>query len=88
MPNLTLAPEDDDSDSPRGREVGPSPQDQGIDLNQWTEMQDLRVRFDPHKVGFGLLPWPGVDPALKDNAAIAMKFLIDGKDHRNREEKK
>jgi hypothetical protein len=37
-------------------------------------------RFDPHKIGFGLLPWPGVDPSgtRGDNVTTAMRYLMDG----------
>jgi len=89
MRNLTLAPEEDDSDFPGGHNVGPSPND-ADNSKPRTELQRLRFQFNPHKVGFGLLPWPGVDPSgrSQDTVVIAMKYLMDGKSDRNREGKK
>jgi hypothetical protein len=79
MANLTLAPEDDDRDFPRDHNFGPSPRDGMSDLELRTELKKYHEQFNPHKVGFGLLPWPGVDPSgRKDKIAIAMQYLMDG----------
>jgi hypothetical protein len=88
MPNLILAPEDDDSDFPRVHNLASSPLVDETDMNQGTELQRLRFHFNPHKVGFGILPWPGVDPAgkNKDKVVIAMKYLMEGKDHTHGED--
>ena len=89
MANLTLAPEDD-PDFPEGHTFKLFAGEHGDDSSQRTELQDLRIRFNPHKVGFGILPWPGVSQAFngKDTVVVAMKYLIDGKDLRGQEDKK
>jgi hypothetical protein len=90
MPNLTLAPEDDDSAFPRSHNLESSPRDNANDSNQRSELETLRLRFNPHKVGFGILPWPGVAyprPA-KEAVVIAMRYLMDGKDSKNQGDKK
>jgi hypothetical protein len=88
MTNLTLAPEDDDSDLRHGDNVGQSVGTQAVDSNRQSELKQLRFRFDPHKVGFGILPWPGTDQPkqAKDTVIIAMNYLADGKVHRDRED--
>jgi hypothetical protein len=79
MANLTLAPEDDDPDFPRGHDVRPSPREATDPMRQVKPLT-FHDRFDPHKIGFGLLPWPGVDASgtRGDNVGIAIQYLMDG----------
>jgi hypothetical protein len=88
MANLTLAPEDDDSGLRHSNNVERSADTYAVDSNRQSELQQLRFRFDPHKVGFGILPWPGTDQPrqAKDTVIIAMNYLADGKVHRDRED--
>ena len=95
MTNPTLAPEDDEHDFQRIHRFAGSPGNTVVLPKGWTEMQKLRLRFDPHKVGFGILAQPGGDDAAPagdgvstDTISIAMRYLIDGKDLRGRGEKK
>ena len=89
MPNTTLASEDDNPDFPRGHKLSPAPRVNPTEAKSRTELQTFQFRFNSPTVGFEILPWPGVDPSArpKDSVAIAMKYLIEGKEHRNREEK-
>jgi hypothetical protein len=89
MPNTTLAPEDDNSDFPRGAQFSPSPR-ANAEAKSRTQMQTFRFGLNSQTAGFEILPWPGVDPSArsKDSVAIAMRYLIDGKERRSREEKK
>jgi hypothetical protein len=88
MANLTLAPEDDDSDLRHGDNLGQSAGNHAVDSNRQSELKQLQFRFDPHKVGFGILPWPGTEQPrqTKDTVVIAMNYLADGKVHRDRED--
>jgi hypothetical protein len=92
MPNTTLAPEDDNSDFPRGAQLSPPPRVNPAEAKSRTQVQTLRFGLNSQTAGFEILPWPGVDPSArpkdKDSVAIAMKYLIDGKERRSREEKK
>jgi len=90
MPNLTVAPEDDDSAFPWSHNLESSPRKKANDSNQRSELERVRLSFDPHKVGFGILPWPGVDQSRPANETIvvAMRYLIDGKDRRDQGDKK
>jgi hypothetical protein len=90
MPNLTAAPEDDDSAFPWSNNLQSSPRDKANDSNQRSELERVRLSFDPHKVGFGILPWPGVEQAKPGNETlvVAMRYLIDGKDRREQGDKK
>jgi hypothetical protein len=90
MPNLTLAPEDDDSAFPRSHNLESSPRGNANDSNHLSELQNVRLHFNPHKVGFGILPWPGVDQSrpAKEAVVVAMRYLIDGKDQRDHGDKK
>jgi hypothetical protein len=90
MPNLTVAPEDDDSAFPWSHNLESSPRNQVNDSNQRSELERVRLSFDPHKVGFGILPWPGVDQSRPANetSVVAMRYLIDGKDRRDQGDKK
>jgi len=81
MPNLLLAPEDDDSDLPLDHNLGSSPSNNVPTSKSPTEVERLHVRFDPQKVGFGIVPpWPSVDPVLLITEADAVKISIKGKD--------
>jgi hypothetical protein len=87
MANLTLAPEDDNSDLRHGDNVGLTGT-KANDCNPQSELQKIRFRFNPHKVGFGILPWPGTEqpkPA-KNTVTIAMNYLVDGKVRRDQED--
>jgi hypothetical protein len=85
MANATLAPEDDDSQFPRGQ-INPPPRVKPADVRSRTEVQSFHFGFKSQTAGFEILPWPGIDPSAKpkDTVAIAMKYLIDAKDQRNR----
>jgi hypothetical protein len=86
MANLTLAPEDDNSDLRHN--AGLSAPNSADDSNRQSEMQQLLFRFNPHKVGFGILPWPGTEQprAAKDTVTIALDYLADGEAHRDQED--
>jgi hypothetical protein len=90
MPNLTLAPEDDDSAFPRSHNLESSPRGNANDSNHRSELETLRLRFNPHKVGFGILPWPGVGHSkpAKEAVVIAMSYLMEGKDRGTQGDKK
>jgi hypothetical protein len=90
MPNTTLAPEDDNSDFPRGAQFSPPPRVNPTEAKSGTQVLTFRFGLNSQTAGFEILPWPGVDPSArpKDSVAIAMKYLIDGKERRSREEKK
>ena len=90
MSNLTLAPEEDDPQSPLSNGLGSSPLGHTREATQATELENFRSRFDPKKVGFGLLPWPGTEDRTEeeDTVALAIKYLMEGKDLRDNEEKK
>ena len=90
MANLTLAPEEDDFDLSRGHGPMPSPRNSAKDRKTSSEAGKVLSHFNPNKVGFGLLPWPGTDPAapLSDTVAIAMQYLVEGTDHKAQGEKK
>jgi hypothetical protein len=87
MTQSTLAPEDDDSDLRHDRDFSLSARDRGHHSALVTELQKLRFRFNPHKVGFGILPCPFTDDTnrVEDNVLIAMNYLADGKARRDRE---
>jgi hypothetical protein len=87
MAHSTLAPEDDNSDLRHNRKFGLTAGDNGHDSNLGTELRTLRFRFNPHKVGFGILPCPFTDgpDRVEDTIAIAMNYLADGKVRRDRE---
>jgi hypothetical protein len=87
MSNTILAPEDDSSDF--GHNHGPRNQN-ATRHNLATEVQKLRIAFNPHRVGFGILSWPGVSEPVRaaDSVEVAMKYLIEGKGQKDREEKK
>lgn len=88
MPNLTLAPEEDDPRFPNG--LRPSPLSHKREPHQATELQELKVRFDPAKIGFGILPWPATADTSEatDKVALAMSYLLAGKNLRQKGEKK
>lgn len=90
MPNLTLAPEEDDPQSPITNSLGPSPLGIARDANQATELQSIQGRFNPRKIGFGILPWPGTEESSEpqDTVALAIKYLMEGKDLRDKEDAK
>jgi hypothetical protein len=86
MANLTLAPEDDNPDFRRDN-TKLSAGSHANDSNQQSELQKLRLRFNPNKVGFGILPWPGTDQPrqIKDPVTAAMNYLAAGKVRRDEE---
>jgi len=53
-------------------------------------LQELKVRFDPAKIGFGILPWPATADTSEatDKVALAMSYLLAGKNLRQKGEKK
>jgi hypothetical protein len=81
MANLTLAPEDDNPDF-RDSSTFELSEVVSDGSDQRTELERLRFRFNPHQVGFGILPWPGTDHPrqVKDTVVIAMNYLADGPD--------
>jgi hypothetical protein len=87
MAHSTLAPEDDSSDRHHDRNLELTAGDHRQHLNQVTELQRLRFRFNPHKVGFGILPWPSTEGSkqIEDKVLIAMNYLAEGKLRRDRE---
>jgi hypothetical protein len=87
MAYSTLAPEDDSSPLRHDRNVGLAARDHGHTSNRGTELQRLRFRFDPHKVGFGILPCSFIEPPnqVEDTVLIAMNYLADGKVRGDRE---
>lgn len=87
---LTLAPEDDDPQSLVTNGLGSSPLDHAREPKQLTELQSLQSRFNPRKIGFGILPWPGTEDLeqQEDTVALAIRYLMEGKDLRDKEEKK
>ena len=89
MANLTLAPEDDDGFH-LTHHLDPSPKDTPGEPKETTELETLRGRFNPQKVGFGIRPWPGTDQSAgtEDTVTIATRYLMDGKDLRKNEGKK
>jgi hypothetical protein len=89
MANLTLAPEDDDADH-LTHDFDLSPKNSPGEPKETTELERLRGRFNPQKVGFGLRPWPGTDQSAEgeDTVTIATRYLMSGKDLRKNEGKK
>jgi hypothetical protein len=90
MAQLTLAPEDDEPDFHQGRNFDLSEAHTVSDSKAQTKSSAFHDRFNPKKVGFGLLPWPGVDdrapvsaPA-KDTFTIALQYLLEGPDYSNK----
>jgi hypothetical protein len=77
MPNATLAPEDDDS--PIDHTLGSSKQEPADDLNRISEAQRLRAQFNPHKVGFGLVPWPGTVPSIGATGSAKLLHQFGGR---------
>jgi hypothetical protein len=66
MAKLTLAPEDDDSDSLLAYDRGASAVDNVTGTQATTDGHRLRFRFDPAKPeGRIIAPWPGVDHTLQ-----------------------
>jgi hypothetical protein len=56
MANLTLAPEDDESDFSLPQKPSPAP----------VGLQRFHLCFDPEKVGFGIIsPWPGLEETIE-----------------------
>jgi hypothetical protein len=80
MPNLLLAPEDDDSDLPLDHNLGTSPRKNALTSEALKRAERFRLHFDPRKPGFGLVSlWPGADQALGMEGTIAIKLPSLGK---------
>jgi hypothetical protein len=79
MANLTLAPEDDDSDFPLDHDLGGSMGDKVNDTHRIAE-QRLRFRFDAGKPeGRIISPWPGIDHGtLQKDDEGDTNILADG----------
>jgi hypothetical protein len=79
MRNFTLAPEEDEPSASGGY----TPIHSTGRSSQTTETQRVKYQFSLHRAGFEMRPWPGVNPAAKsgDSVAMAMRYLIDGKNH-------
>jgi hypothetical protein len=89
MANITLAPEDDNPDFRASESCRLAASDRN-GSDQRTELQTLRFQFNPHKVGFGILPWPGTEhlSQVQGTVLIAMNYLAEGTARRDGEEKK
>ena len=89
MTSLLLAPEEDDSGPARGKSDEIALQRGMSDAQRQSEFRKFRISFNPQKVGFGILAWPGVDgtSASRDSVAIAMKYLRDGVEQKNEGER-
>jgi hypothetical protein len=88
MTSLLLVPEEDDSGPARGQSDEIALQRGMSDAQRQSELRMFRISFDPQKVGFGILPWPGVDTTSvsRDSVAVAMKYLRDGVEEKNERE--
>jgi hypothetical protein len=83
MPNLLLAPEDDDSNIPPS---GPSPAPIKGDQKPEGEFETLHIKFNPLKVGFGIVsPWPGTDRASGSSEAPPFNFITDSQSEEEEE---
>jgi hypothetical protein len=77
MPNLLVAPEDDDSDVPLVPLFGPSPAPNKGDQPE-SEFEMLHIKFNPLKVGFGIVSsWPGTDQTSETDQATLFNFITD-----------
>lgn len=90
MANPTLAPEEDDFDFSRAHNFGLSKRDNVTAPKQPSETTKVLIAFNPRKIGFGILPWPGTDQSapVSDTVAMAMQYLVEGTDHKAEGEKK
>jgi hypothetical protein len=90
MANLTLAPEEDDFDFVLGRNSSPAKRAEPTPQKLTSEAGKLLISFNPRKVGFGILPWPGTDHSapVSDTVAIAIQYLLEGAEHKAQGEKK
>ena len=81
MANPTLAPDDDD-DFLLVDNFGPSPnKNLAVTKAPTSEAETLHLRFDPHKIGFGLFaPWPTFEHIVKVKEVGIVKISIQGKD--------
>jgi hypothetical protein len=86
MANVILAPEEDEPDFHRARNLA---QRHNV-TDAKTQFVSVRSHFNPKKVGFGLLPWPGIEqpPPVSDTVAIALQYLLEGVDCSDKEGKK
>lgn len=86
-----MAPEEDDANflTPQNF-TKPRRDGNGSCREEHTELQNLLVHFNPRKVGFGILPWPGTEQSVQidDAAKIAMDYLLNGKDRKSQGDKK
>jgi hypothetical protein len=83
MPNLLLAPEDDDSDSPLDHNLGTSPLNNPATSRPSKSVERFHLHFDPRKAGFGLVSlWPGTDQILGIEQTIAIKIPSLSKDRK------
>jgi hypothetical protein len=89
MANLTLAPEEDDFDFSQGRNSSPANRAEPTP-QKMSEAEEVLISFNPRKVGFGILPWPGTDHSapVSDTVAIAIQYLLEGAGHKAQGEKK
>jgi hypothetical protein len=89
MSTFTLASEEDDDFLISQNSRIPQRDCRG-DFSEPTEIQKLHARFDPGKIGFGILPWPGTDQPspTRDNVKTAMDFLTGNKYSRSQGDKK
>jgi hypothetical protein len=87
---LTLAPEEDDPISRGDLKFGRSSRNSAKGQDFHAEAKAILTRFDPHKVGFGILPAFSTDRSvpLSDTVAIAMQYLLEGSDQTSLGEKK
>lgn len=90
MANPTLAPEEDDFNVSRAHNFSLSKPDAAVVPSPSSEAAKVLISFNPKKIGFGILPWPGTDKSapLSDTVAIAMQYLLEGTDHKAQGEKK
>lgn len=81
--SIILAPEDDNS----GHTDGPKHENATSPMPA-TMLHTFRIAFDPQRGGGGIRPWPGVGKpvGVSDSMEVAMKYLIEGKGQKDREE--
>src|ERR1700722_16227408 len=90
MANPTLAPEEDDFDYSRRHNFSLFKRDNATAPKPSSEAAKVLISFNPKKIGFGILPWPGTDQAtqLSDTVAVAMQYLLEGTDNKAKGENK
>ena len=91
MPNLLVAPlpEDDDSNIPLVHPFGPSPFSKEDEHDPATDLEKVRFKFDPRKVGFGIVaPWPDPSQTHELNKVVVTRVATDEEDKDKNEEQK